>query len=45
MGRRGRVGNQRQVKATIQTPRAVLCLQGVAQTDIIHKGGQDWHEE
>ena len=32
-------------KATTQTQRAVLCLQFVAQTDTIHKGGQDWREE
>ena len=44
-GRRGRVGSRRQVKATTQTQRAVLCLQFVAQTDTIHKGGQDWREE
>ena len=31
--------------ATTQTQRAVLCLQFVAQTDTIHKGGQDWREE
>ena len=30
---------------TTQTQRAVLCLQFVAQTDTIHKGGQDWREE
>ena len=29
----------------VQTERAVLCLQCVTQTDTIHKGGQDWHEE
>ena len=44
-GRRGRVGSRRRVKATTQTQRAVLCLQFVAQTDTIHKGGQDWREE
>ena len=44
-GRRGRVGSRRWVKATTQTQRAVLCLQFVAQTDTIHKGGQDWREE
>ena len=44
-GRRGRVGSLRRVKATTQTQRAVLCLQLVAQTDTIHKGGQDWREE
>ena len=40
-GRQGRMGSQRLVKATIQTQRAVLCLQCVTQTDTIHKGGQD----
>ena len=44
-GKRGWVGSQRRVKATIQTQRAVLCLQCVTQTDTIHKGGQDWREE
>ena len=44
-GRRGRVGSPRRVKATTQTQRAVVCLQFVAQTDTIHKGGQDWREE
>ena len=44
-GRRGRVGSRRRVKATTQTQRAVICLQFVAQTDTIHKGGQDWREE
>ena len=44
-GRRGRVGSRRRVKATTQTQRAVVCLQFVAQTDTIHKGGQDWREE
>ena len=44
-GRWGRVGSRRRVKATTQTQRAVLCLQFVAQTDTIHKGGQDWREE
>ena len=39
------VGNQRWVKATIQTQKAVLYLQCVTQTDTIHKGGQDWCEE
>ena len=33
------------VKATIQTQRAVLCLQCVTQTNTIHKGGQDRREE
>ena len=37
--------SRRQVKATIQTQRAVICPQCVAQTDTIHKGGQDWLEE
>ena len=41
----GRVGSQRWAKATILTQRAVLCLQCVTQTDTIHKGGQDLHEE
>ena len=41
----GRVGSRRRVKATTQTQRAVLRLQFVAQTDTIHKGGQDWREE
>ena len=44
-GRRGRVGSRRRAKATTQTQRAALCLQFVAQTDTIHKGGQDWREE
>ena len=44
-GGRGWVGSRRRVKATTQTQRAVLCLQFVAQTDTIHKGGQDWREE
>ena len=44
-GRQGRVKSQRRVKATIQTRRAVLCLQCVTQTDTIHKGDQDWREE
>ena len=44
-GRRGGVGSRRRVKATTQTQRAVVCLQFVAQTDTIHKGGQDWREE
>ena len=44
-GRQGQVGSQRQVKATIQTQRVVLCLQCVTQTDAIDKGGQDWCEE
>ena len=44
-GGRGRVGSRRRVKATTQTQRAVVCLQFVAQTDTIHKGGQDWREE
>ena len=44
-GRRGWVGSRRRVKATTQTQRALLCLQFVAQTDTIHKGGQDWREE
>ena len=37
--------SRRRVKVTIQTQRAVLCLQYVTQTDTIHKGGQDWHWE
>ena len=41
-GEAGAVGKP---KATIQTQRAVLCLQCVTQTDTIHKGGQDWCEE
>ena len=41
----GWVGSRRRVKATTQTQRAVLRLQFVAQTDTIHKGGQDWREE
>ena len=32
-------------KATIQTQRAELYLQSVAQTVTMHKGGQDWREE
>ena len=39
------MGSRRRVKATSQTQRAVLCLQLVAQTDTIHKGGQDLREE
>ena len=39
------MGSQRRAKATIQTQRAVLYLQSVAQTVTIHKGGQDWREE
>ena len=41
------MGSRRRVKAITQTQRAVLCLQFVAQTDTIHKGGhwQDWREE
>ena len=39
------MGSRRRVKATTQTQRAVLCLQFVAQTDKIHKGGQYWREE
>ena len=44
-GRRGWVVNRRKVKTTIQTQREVLCLQCVAQTDIIRKGSQDWCKE
>ena len=44
-GRRGWVGNRRRAKATIQTQRAVLYLQSVAQTVTMYKGGQDWREE
>ena len=44
-GRRGRVGSRKQVKATFQTKRVILCLKRVTQTDTIHKGGQDWLEE
>ena len=44
-GEVGQVGSQRWAKATIQTQRAVLCLQCVAQNDTTHKGGQNWHEE
>ena len=44
-GRRGRVGSQRQVKATIWTQAAVLCHQHGTQTGRIHKGGQDCREE
>ena len=43
--RRGRVGSQRQAKATIWTQAAVLCPQHGTQTGTIHKGGQDCHEE
>ena len=39
------MGSQRLVKATIQTQREVVCLQCVAQTDTMHKGGHDWREE
>ena len=42
---RGQVGSRRRVKATIQTQRAVLCLQCATQTDPINKGSQDWCEE
>jgi len=31
--------------ATIQTQRAALYLQSVAQTVTMHKGGQNWLEE
>ena len=41
----GQVGSRRRAKATIQTQRAVLYLQSVAQTVTMHKGGQDWREE
>ena len=44
-GRRGQVGSRRHAKATIQTQRAVLCLQSVTQTVTMHKGGQNWQEE
>ena len=44
-GREGRVGSRRRVKATTEAQRAALCLQFVAQTDKIHKVGQDWCEE
>ena len=44
-GRRGQVGSRRQAKATIQTQRAVLYLQPMAQTVTMHKGGQDWRKE
>ena len=44
-GRWGRVGSRRRAKAPIQTQRAVLYLQSVAQTVTIPKGGQDWREE
>ena len=39
------MGSRRRVKATIQTQRAVLYLQSLAQTVAMHKGGQDWREE
>ena len=39
------MGSPTWVKSTIQTQKAVLCLQCVTQTDSIHKGGQDWREE
>ena len=42
--RRQWVRSQRRVKATIQTQRAVLCLQCVTQTDTIYRGGQDRRE-
>ena len=49
MGGREGVGGEAGVggkpKANTQTQRAELCLQFVAQTDTIHKGGQEWHEE
>ena len=49
MGRRegggGEAGVGGKPKATTQTQRAALCPQFVAQTDTIHKGGQDWCEE
>ena len=40
-GEAGQVGSQRWAKATIQTQRAVLYFQSVAQTVTMHKGGQD----
>ena len=44
--RQGRGGGKpKEVKATIQIQRAVLCLQYATQTDAIHKGGHDWREE
>ena len=39
------MGSRRRAKATIQTQRAVLYLQSVAQTVTMHKGGQYWREE
>ena len=45
MGCGGEAGAGGKPKATTQTQIAVLCLQFVAQTDTIHKGGQDRHEE
>ena len=41
----GEAGAGGKPKATIQTQRAVLCLQCVTQINTIHKGGQDWREE
>ena len=41
----GEAGAGGKLKATIQTQRAMLCLQSVAQTVTMHKGGQDWREE
>ena len=39
------MGSRRWAKATIQTQKAMLYLQSVAQTVTMHKGGQDWREE
>ena len=39
------MGSRRRAKATIQTQRAVLYLQSVAQTVTMHKRGQDCREE
>ena len=39
------MGSQSQAKATIQTQRAVLYLQSVAQTVTMSKEGQDWREK
>ena len=41
----GGVGSRRQVKAPLQTQRAVLCLQYAPKTYTIHKAGPDSCEE
>ena len=41
VGGGGWVGSRRQVKATIKTQTAVVCVQWVAQTATIHRTGRD----